>query len=523
MSHAPSQSKKNALPPQFSAAHTDASEFGDVQNLEMIKRRQEHLGGSILFYHDPVHLVRGEGVWLYDEEGKKYLDCYNNVASVGLCNPTVVDALTTQAKLLNTHTRYLHNNVIDYAEKLAGLMPDPLQVCMFTCTGTEANDLAMRIARTVSGNNGGIVMEASYHGNSTLINEMSTVTYPANERPSHVVAVEPPNTYRGPFREGENDNLGESYAALVDDAIAELDKRGQGTAAFMCDTIFDSQGSLAAPKDYFQRVYQKVRDAGGLCIADEVQPGLCRTGKWWGFEHYSVVPDIVVLGKPMGDGHPLAAVVTTQEIAKKFAESSVYFNTFAGNPVSAAVGTAVLDVCERDNLVKNCAEVGAYFKQRLQQLAERQPIIGHIHGLGLFLGVELVHDRKTKQPASDITRLVPDAMKAKGVIMGMTGRCGNVLKVRPPLVFSRANVDQVVDTLEQVLAELTRCTSETVEAPVGNPGVTRIDQGIITERNLIEMAGNGCHRLQVAPGVVMTPLAFDKARSLKIAIERIFN
>lgn len=454
MSRAPAQTKTNARPPQLSAAHTDVSEFGDVHNLAMIKRRQKHLGGSILFYHDPVHIVRGEGVWLYDDDGKKYLDCYNNVASVGHCNPYVVDALTTQAKLLNTHTRYLHNNVIDYAEKLAGLMPDPLQVCMFTCTGTEANDLAMRIARTVTGNNGGIVMEASYHGNSTLINEMSTLAYPANERPQHVVAVEPPNTYRGPFRADEHSNPGERYANLVDDAIAELDKRGQGTAAFMCDTIFDSQGSLAAPRDYFQHVYEKVRAAGGLCIADEVQPGLCRTGKWWGFEHYDVVPDIVVLGKPMGDGHPVAAVITTEAIAQKFAESAVYFNTFAGNPVAAAVGKAVLEVCERDNLVNNCAEVGAYFKQRLERLGERHPIIGHVHGLGMFLGVELVHDRKTKAPANDIAKLIPDAMKAKGVIMGMTGRYGNVLKVRPPLIFSKANVDQVVDTLDQVLAEL---------------------------------------------------------------------
>ena len=453
-----SESKQTARPPQMGAAHTDSSEYSEsVHNLEMIKRRQKHLGGSLLFYHDPVHLVRGEGVWLYDADGNKYLDCYNNVASVGHCHPYVVDALTKQAKLLNTHTRYLHDNVIDYAEKLAGLMPGDLEVCLFVCTGTEANELAMRLARTYTGNNGAIVMEASYHGNSTLIDELSTAAHPvASERPEHVVAVEPPNTYRGPFRDGEHDDLGARYAGLVDEAIAELDKRAQGTAAFMCDTIFDSQGSLAAPRDYFKRVYEKVRAAGGLCIADEVQPGLCRTGKWWGFEHYDVVPDIVVLGKPVGDGHPLAAVVTTREIAQKFAESAVYFNTFGGNPVSTAVGKAVLDVCERENLVANCAEVGAYFKQRLEQLAERHPIIGHVHGMGLFLGIELVHDRDTKEPATDIASQIPDAMKAKGVIMGMTGRYGNVLKIRPQLIFSKVNVDQVVDTLDQVLAEVVR-------------------------------------------------------------------
>lgn len=453
-----SETKPASRLPLLGSAHTNASEYSDnIRHLEMIKRRQKHLGGSILFYHDPIHLVRGEGVWLYDDQGRKYLDCYNNVASVGHCNPTVVDALTKQAKLLNTHTRYLHNNVIEYAEKLADLMPDKLEVCMFVCTGTEANELAMRIARTVTGNNGAIVMEASYHGNSMLIDELSTIAHPiADERPDHVVAIEPPNTYRGPFRIGEHDNLGERYANLVDEAIDTLSKRGQHTAAFICDTIFDSQGSLTAPQDYFKRVYDKVRSAGGLCIADEVQPGLCRTGKWWGFEHYGVIPDIVVLGKPLGDGHPIAAVVTTREIADKFANSEVYFNTFAGNPVSAAVGKAVLEVCERDNLTANCAEVGNYFKKRLELLAECHSIIGHIHGLGLFLGVELVHNPKTREPASDIARLVPDAMKDKGVITGIAGRYGNILKIRPPLVFSKSNVDQVIEALDLVLSELTQ-------------------------------------------------------------------
>jgi hypothetical protein len=233
-----------------------------------------------------------------------------------------------------------------------------------------------------------------------------------------------------------------------------LTVNGEGLAAFLCDTIFDTQGSLAAPSDYFRRVYEKVRTAGGLCIADEVQAGLCRTGTWWGFEHYDVVPDIVTLGKPMGDGHPLAAVITSREIAERFSGSTVYFNTFGGNPVSAAVGLAVLDICRTQNLAENCARVGAYMKQRLQELAERQSLIGHIHGRGLFLGIELVTDRASREPATHLASQVPDAMKAQGVVMGISGPHGNILKIRPPLIFSEENVDELLLCLEVVLQSL---------------------------------------------------------------------
>ncbi len=452
------QSAAPQKPAMLGAAHTHVADYQQPpKNLEMVKRRQHHLGGSILFYHDPVHIVRGEGVWLFDEEGNRYLDCYNNVASVGHCHPDVVGALTKQASTLNTHTRYLHENVIDYAEQLTALMPAQLDVCMFVCSGTEANELAMRIARTVTGNRGAIVMESGYHGNSTLIDELSTLAHPdPARRPQHVVGIEPPNTYRGPFTQSDGDDnyLAGAYAELIDPAIEKLNANGEGVAAFMCDTIFDTQGSLEAPKDYFKKVYQKVRSAGGLCIADEVQPGLCRTGKWWGFEHYDVVPDIVTLGKPMGDGHPLAVVITSREIADTFSQKAFYFNTFGGNPVSSAVGLAVLDICKRKNLVKNCEQVGSYFRKQLQALAEKHQVIGHIRGKGLFLGVELVKDRTTKEPAYELAAQIPDAMKDNGVLMGMTGRYGNVLKVRPPLTFSNENVDSVIQALDKVLTTL---------------------------------------------------------------------
>lgn len=446
-----SNSKRTKRPPLLAASHVDQSEYdARTKNLDLIQRRQQHLGASILFYHDPVHLVRGEGAWLYDQDGTRYLDCYNNVASIGHCHPKVVGALCDQAKRLNTHTRYLHENVVDYAEALAKTMPGDLEICMFVCTGTEANELAMRIARAVTGHNGAIVMENSYHGNSTLIGELSTATYPPDSRPDHVVAVEPPNVYRGPYLQGEND-MGRRYAELVDDGIQELERRDQGVAAFMCDTIFDTQGTLEAPRDYFTHVYKKVRNAGGLCIADEVQAGLARTGKMWGFEHYDVVPDIVTVGKPMGDGHPLAAVITTKKIAEAFAQSSFYFNTFGGNPVSAAVGMAVLDVVRQERIVERVETVGAYLRSGLEDLAKRHPIIGNVRGLGLFQGIELVADRESKVPAADVARDLPDKMRQEGVLIGLTGRFGNVMKVRPPLVFSEEQVDVLLNAFDNAL------------------------------------------------------------------------
>ena len=437
--------------PLLGASHTEASEYAaDTPNLELISRRQSHLGGSILFYHQPVHIVRGEGAWLFDADGRQYLDCYNNVASVGHCHPKVVEALTRQTGQLNTHTRYLHEHVIEYAEMIAAEMPGDLSVCMFVCTGTEANELAMRIARAVTGKNGAVVMESAYHGNSTLIHELSTIAWPQGSLRSHVAAAEPPNLYRGSFNGAD---AGAQYAELVSDAIRELDSRGEGIAAFLCDTIFDTQGTLEAPKDYFQETYARVRGAGGLCIADEVQAGLARTGRMWGFEHYDVVPDIVTLGKPLGDGHPIAAVVTTPEIARRFTEENVYFNTFGGNPVSAAVGKAVLQVVSSEGLVAHAKATGRYLRDNLEALKARHEIIGDVRGHGLFLGIELVENRDTKAPAAVLARTLPDRLKDEGILIGLSGRHGNVLKIRPPLVFDTAQANQLIDTLDRVFLQ----------------------------------------------------------------------
>jgi 4-aminobutyrate aminotransferase-like enzyme len=424
-------------------------------NEDLLQRRKEAMGPAYrLFYDSPVHLVRGEGVWLYDADGRKYLDCYNNVASVGHCHPHVVEALAFQASTLNTHTRYLHENVVRYAERLGATLPGDLSVCMFVCTGTEANDLAFRIARTVTGNNGAIVTEDSYHGNSIVVTELSTEEYPASERPAYLETVEAPNEYRGRYRSA-GPEAGTKYAALAGEAIDRLAERGTKPAMFMCDNNFSSNGVLTPPPEYLQGVYRQVRASGGLIVADEVQSGLCRLGDhMWGFQDSGVIPDIVTMGKPIGDGHPLAAVVTTPAIAGEFAHKFQYFNTFGGNPVSAAVGSAVLDVIENENILKNVHATGSYLGDGLRALSVNHELIGDVRGKGLFYGIELVRDRTSREPGAEEARRVREFLKENGVLLGTTGPLGNVIKIRPPMVFSRSHADLLLEKLEQALCRV---------------------------------------------------------------------
>ena len=416
----------------------------------LLQRRQQAMGPAYrLFYEQPVHLVRGEGVWLYDADGVRYLDCYNNVASVGHCHPRVVEAMAEQASTLNTHTRYLHENIVRYAERLGATLTGDLGVCMFVCTGTEANDLAFRVARTVTGNQGAIVLENAYHGNSIVVTELSTEEYPPADQPAYLEALEAPNPYRGRYRYGDAE-LGEKYAALTDTAIDNLAARGVRPAMFMCDNIFSSNGVLTPPPDYLRGVYRRVRAAGGLVVADEVQSGLCRLGdNMWAFEDSAVVPDIVTMGKPIGDGHPLAAMVTTPAIADAFAERFHYFNTFGGNPVSAAVGLTVLDVIEQEGILENVHSVGAYLGSGLRALAERSEWIGDVRGKGLFYGVEVIADRETLQPDAEKAQAIRENLRGQGVLLGTTGPLGNVIKIRPPLVFSRDHADLLLEKLKR--------------------------------------------------------------------------
>jgi 4-aminobutyrate aminotransferase-like enzyme len=419
---------------------------------KLLERRQQLMGSAYrLFYEQPVHLVRGEGVWLFDAEGNKYLDMYNNVPHVGHCNPHVVDAISQQVRLLNTHTRYLHENVVNYAERLTGKFSADLDTAMFSCTGSEANELALRIARRCTGGTGIIVTDYAYHGNTQAIYEISTECIPGEERPDYVVTIPNPDTYRGEHR---GEDAGAKYAQYAHDALELLQSRGIKPAAFVVDTIVSSGGVVAPPAGYLSGVADIIRDAGALFIADEVQPGFGRTGKnFWGFEADDVEPDIVTMGKPMGNGHPLSAVVTRRELVDEFSRHGRYFNTFGGNPVSCAAGLAVLDVLENENLQQNALAVGAHIVAGLRQLADDHECIGDVRGSGLFLAVELVSDRDERAPAAALTQRVVNGLRDRGVLTGSIGPDDNILKFRSPLVLTTADADYMLGILNEVLSK----------------------------------------------------------------------
>lgn len=413
----------------------------------MIERRRHALGSAYrLFYKNPVHLVKGEGVWLFDADGNKYLDMYNNVPHVGHCHPHVVAAISKQLATLNTHTRYLHENVIELAERLTGKCPKELDNVMFSCTGSEANELALRIARSVTGGTGIIVTDSAYHGNTKAIYEISTEDIPANEVPDYVVTVPSPDTYR--------DGLDtDAYANHVRAAIGLLSERGIKPAAFIIDTIISSDGVISPPAGYLKNAAEITRATGGLFIADEVQPGFGRTGEhFWGYEIDDFVPDIITVGKPMGNGHPIAATIVRSDLIDQFATNSQYFNTFGGNPVSCAAGLAVLDVIEQEDLQANALKVGQYLTDGLTALAEKHEQIGDVRGSGFFKAVELVTDRSTKETAADLTAAVVNGLRANGVLTGSIGTHDNILKLRPPMIFSQENADFFLGVLDDVLA-----------------------------------------------------------------------
>jgi len=412
----------------------------------MIERRRKLLGSAYeLFYNEPVHLIRGEGVWLFDADGRKYLDMYNNVAHVGHCHPYVVEALTKQISTLNTHTRYLHENVLEYAERLTGKFSDELDTAIFACTGSEANELALRIARTVTGGTGIIVTDSAYHGNTKAIYEISTEDIPQDEVPDYVVTVPSPDPYRDAFD-------ADDYRSHVTAAIETLRSRDIRPAAFIIDTIISSGGVVTPPAGYLKNAAEVVRDAGGLFIADEVQPGFARTGEnFWGYEVDDFVPDIVTVGKPMGNGHPIAATIASSELIDEFSTHSHYFNTFGGNPVSCAAGLAVLDVIEQEDLQQNALTTGQYLTDGLTKLAEKHAAIGDIRGSGFFKAVELVSDRKSRAPAKGLAADVVNALRSRGVLSGAIGPHDNILKLRPPMVFSRDNADFFLGVHDDVL------------------------------------------------------------------------
>lgn len=418
---------------------------------EMIARRQRLLGPAYrLFYANPVHVVRGEGVWLYDPDGKAYLDVYNNVACVGHCHPRVVEALSRQAAILNTHTRYLHDAVLDYAERLLGYFPSDLAHVMFTCTGSEANDLALRVAKAHTGGTGFIVTQFAYHGVTDAVAGMSPSLGSAMTLGDHVRTIPAPDGYRGAGRD-----VGAMFAEFVREAIADMRANGIKPAALLIDTILSSDGVFADPPGFLCAAVEAIREAGGVFIADEVQPGFGRTGDgMWGFQRHGVVPDIVTLGKPMGNGHPMAGMVARKEVLAEFGQRLRYFNTFGGNPVSAAVGMAVLDAIENEGIMENARTVGAYLRGGLETLAQSHSIIGEVRGAGLFIGVELVRNRSSKEPAPNETAAIVNGLRERRILISAAGPAANVLKIRPPLIFSKDNADLFLTALDDVLRNL---------------------------------------------------------------------
>lgn len=423
---------------------------------EILAARRRHFGrGLSLHYEEPLHVVRGWMQYLYDETGRQYLDAVNNVAQVGHCHPAVVRAAERQMATLNTNTRYLYAPLAAYVERLTALFPDPLRVCYLVCSGSEANELALRLARAHTGRRDVIVIDHAYHGNTTTLVEISPYKYSGPGGRGAVAWVhqaQMPDIYRGAHRDPRT--AAAEYAADLERAVAHTRERGRGVAAFICESLMGCGGQIVLPDGYLQAAYRHVRAAGGVCIADEVQVGLGRVGTHlWGFETQGVVPDIVTLGKPIGNGHPIGAVITTPEVAASFDTGMEYFNTFGGNPVSCAVGLAVLDVLEGDGLQERAHVVGTRLAAGLEALAADHAVIGEVRGLGLFLGVDLVTDRETREPAPALARRVVEEMKGRGVLIGVEGHGRNVLKIKPPLVFSEANADVLVETLGGVLSE----------------------------------------------------------------------
>jgi 4-aminobutyrate aminotransferase-like enzyme len=416
----------------------------------LMQRRARLMGPNVpTFYRTPVHLVRGGGVWLWDAAGKRYLDCYNNVPHVGHCHPRVVEAICRQAGILNTHTRYLHDLVLDYIDRLTATLGHGISQAIMTCTGSEANDIALRMAQAATGKTGVIATDNTYHGNTGATSVLSTRRPPIGGYPGHVRLVPAPDSLRpvGGSLEGQ----AQAFAAHVARAIAELEAAGHGFSGMMLCPVFANEGIPTVQPGFLDPTVAVIRRAGGLVIADEVQPGFGRVGShFWGHDWLGIAPDVVTVGKPMANGHPVAAVLATPAVMGAFREAFGYFNTFGGNPVSAAACMAVMDVMEDEGLQQNAARVSAHAMDRLRAL--RHPLLAEVRSAGLIFGAEFVLD-DAMTPATDFVTEVVERMVERGFILNRIGRAGNTLKIRPPMPFSVENADMLIDALQDVLAK----------------------------------------------------------------------
>jgi 4-aminobutyrate aminotransferase-like enzyme/Ser/Thr protein kinase RdoA (MazF antagonist) len=435
-----------------SCKNTDPYSLGDI-----IEKRHKFLGKNQKYYYKkPINIVRSRAQYFYDDKGKKYLDSLNNVTHVGHCHPRVTEAITKQAQLLNTNSRLVYEGIVRYAERLVATLPEPLSVCYFVCTGSEANDLALRLARHYTGQHDMLILDGAYHGNTTAVEQISPNRFdgPGGKgAKSFIHKVPQPNLYRGQYRYND-DSAGLKYGQEVEQIITGLSEQGKGIAGFIAESLMGTAGQLVLPDGFLKVAFEHVRKAGGLCISDEVQVGFGRVGKkFWCFETQDVVPDIVVMGKPIANGFPMAMVVTTPEVAESYNTGMKYFNTFGGNPVACAAGLAVLDVIEEEGLQGHALEVGDYFMKGLEWLRKEHKLVGDVRGMGLYLGIEFVRDLETKEPADKETYYITGRLKDKGIISYPNGSHNNCIKIKPPMVFSDQDVDFYINTLDGILNE----------------------------------------------------------------------
>ena len=418
---------------------------------ELLARRERLLGvGMATFYDDPVHIVRGEGVWLYDADGRRYLDLYNNVPCVGHAHPHVVEAMQRQTETLNVHSRYLHEGILDYAEQLTSLHAEHITSAVFTCSGTEANEVAILMARAATDGRGLIHTDGAYHGNSTEVRKLSRLR---GEGDQEIRSIPVPQHYRAIDPDLEGDALTDAYLARLQAEIDGFAEDGVPFAGVMFCSILANEGLPDIPPNFMARAADLVHEAGGLFICDEVQAGFARSGNWWGYETSGVLPDIVSMGKPMGNGLPLAGVVASKDLVDTFRAKTRYFNTFASSPLQAAVGKAVLEVIEGEGLVASVANVGSYIMDNLRSLQEGCEPMADVRGHGLFIGVEWVTDRESKEPDPSGAAVIVNRLRQAGFLMGQAGEHGNVLKVRPPLVLKREQADLFLEAFESAIAE----------------------------------------------------------------------
>ena len=419
----------------------------NAREARLIEQRDRLLGPAYrLMYQKPLHFVRGEGVWLYDADGRAYLDTYNNVVSLGHCHPDVVEAITRQVATLCTNTRYLHETILELADGLLSTVEGDLSHMMLTGSGSEANDLAYRIAQVRTGGTGVIITETAYHGITDAVSKFSPTLGEGVSLGAHVRTVPAPAAYRsGP-------NVADRFTRDVERAIADMKRHGIRPAMLIVDSIFTSDGILPEEPGFLKGAAEAIRRAGGIFVADEVQPGFGRTGShMWGFQRHGIDPDIVTLGKPMGNGQPIAGLLTRHDVVEEFGKKSRYFNTFAGNAVSCAAAAAVLMVIRRDRIMDNARDVGAYLLGKVEALRARHDCLGNVRGAGLFVAADIVADRETRASDRDRTTRVVNAMRDNGVLISACGADHNILKIRPPLIFSRENVDLFVDVLDKAL------------------------------------------------------------------------